>query len=129
MSKANGTTKRAAQKDAKGRFLPGNKMGRGNPLVKFVIARKKAFYEATTNDDIKLATQELLDFATGQKEIAPAVQLAAIRLLFEMLKLNKEDREQDPEGAEADEEIMRTHVRELMKIPGVADAIEAETVR
>jgi hypothetical protein len=61
--------------DAKGRFLPGNRLGCGNPFARATAALRKALIKAVTPEDITGIAAQLLEKAkTGDT--------AAARILF-----------------------------------------------
>ena len=50
-------------RDGRGRFAPGNKCGRGNPLAKRVGRLRSAMIEAVTDDDMRAIIVKLVELA------------------------------------------------------------------
>jgi hypothetical protein len=50
-------------RDVRGRFLPGNPGGPGNPVVKQVAAYRRALQAATPEDDFELVALQLIEQA------------------------------------------------------------------
>ncbi len=63
-------------RDSEGKFLPGNKIAKGNPLAKRVQKLRSALLQAVTPKDIRAVTQVLL-------RQAKAGDLAACRELLD----------------------------------------------
>lgn len=63
-------------RDHKGRFGPGNKFGRGNPLNRKVAKLRSALLRRVSTDDIREVVDKLLELAKGG-------DLAAIRELLD----------------------------------------------
>ena len=63
-----------ADRDANGRFLPGNAGGPGNPLGQHVNLLRKALLEAVTPEDMRQIAAALLEAAKGG-DVAAAKEL------------------------------------------------------
>lgn len=50
-------------RDAHGRFLPGNRAGRGNPFARRAAALRTAFYDEACEEDLRAIARRLLDAA------------------------------------------------------------------
>lgn len=141
MSKANGNGKSAVEaviadsngtgKDAKGKFTAGNQFGTRSkaPMHAVAYRLRVAVLNAVKPQDMENATQEVVDIACGLNDDAkPSDQLAAFKMLYDVIGGVKIDISAF-EGEDDEDSTVRKHVRRLMQIPGVAAAIEAETVR
>jgi hypothetical protein len=82
-------------RDARGRFIPGNKGGPGNPFARKVAELRKALVNFVTEDDMK-------HIAFVLKERAMGGDLAAIKLLFQYV-LGKPNESVDPDRLDVDE--------------------------
>jgi hypothetical protein len=96
---ATGTTNSKEQnhngRDARGRFVPGNKGGPGNPFARKVAELRKTLVNFVTEDDMK-------HIAFILKERAMGGDLAAIKLLLQYL-LGKPSETIDPDRLDLDE--------------------------
>ena len=91
----NGKEQTNNERDARGRFIPGNKGGPGNPFARKVAELRKALVNFVTEDDMK-------HIAFVLKEKAMGGDLAAIKLLFQYL-LGKPTEGIDPDRLDVDE--------------------------
>jgi hypothetical protein len=82
-------------RDARGRFIPGNKGGPGNPFARKVAELRKTLVNFVTEDDMK-------HIAFVLKERAMGGELAAIKLLFQYI-LGKPTEAIDPDRLDVDE--------------------------
>jgi hypothetical protein len=91
----NGKEQSTNERDARGRFVPGNKGGPGNPFARKVAELRKTLVNFVTEDDMK-------HIAFVLKERAMAGELAAIKLLFQYI-LGKPNEAVDPDRLDLDE--------------------------
>src|SRR5262245_48665619 len=83
------------QEPATGRFLPGNKLGRGNPHYRKLAANRTAFLEAVGPEQVKALADKLLAQALGGDVDAARLVLA--------YAVGRPQPAADPDGADADE--------------------------
>jgi hypothetical protein len=62
-------------RDALGRFLKGNILGKGNPFARHSTALRKAFYDEATPEDLQQIARKLLNAAKGGDWVAAQVAL------------------------------------------------------
>jgi hypothetical protein len=91
----NGKEQNTSGRDARGRFVPGNKGGPGNPFARKVAELRKALVNFVTEDAMK-------HIAFVLKERAMGGDLAAIKLLFQYI-LGKPNETVDPDRLDLDE--------------------------
>jgi hypothetical protein len=84
-----------------GRFVVGNRAGRGNPLAARVAALRKALFDAITEEDIAAAVKALVTQAKNG-------DVAAIRELLDRC-IGKPGRVDDDGAPEADFVIWKTY--------------------
>ena len=87
-------------RDSAGRFLPGNKLGKGNPLCGRVVALKSAILKAADEDTIVRLMAGLLDIALGDQSSKVRVQ-ATVEYLNRVLGKPTQAIELDVSNAEA----------------------------
>ncbi len=115
--------------DHRGHFTAGNKFGKGGPIAAAAYNLKRAMMEAITGKDIRLATQKMLDYATGAESgIHPTVRIAAFKLILDAINGTKTDNV-DVQPVDDTNEFIRDQVREILANPIVAEAIAEETLR
>jgi hypothetical protein len=68
-------TQSPGERDAGGRFVPGNKGGPGNPFARRVAALRKAFFEAVDEGKIRRLAEALYEKAVGGDVAAAALLL------------------------------------------------------
>jgi len=69
---------RKAVRDGKGRFLPGNRLGQGNPVYKRQAKYRRAFEDAVSEDD-------MADIARAMVAAAKKGDVVAARLITDYL--------------------------------------------
>lgn len=86
---------------ATGRFVVGNRVGRGNPLAARVAALRKALFDAVTEEDITAAIKALVTQAKNG-------DVAAIRELLDRC-IGKPGRTDDDEAPVGDFIVWKTY--------------------
>lgn len=86
---------RPSDRDARGRFTPGNKGGPGNPFARKSVALRQALLDAVTPEDIQLLVRHLIQQAREG-------EVAAARLVL-AYAIGKPDRAVDPDTLDVQE--------------------------
>jgi len=71
--------------DAKGKFAPGNKMGKGNPFGDTYNKFRSSFLKGIKQTDLKELSQIIMDRALGNKEKNIRVDYNYVKLACELL--------------------------------------------
>jgi hypothetical protein len=76
--RAETVTRPNANQDAQGRFVKGNKLGRGNPFARRLAAMRQAFAEAVSAEDLQALAKSLYERAIAGDNAAAVLVLAYV---------------------------------------------------
>src|SRR6478735_5679239 len=96
-----------SDRDAKGRFLPGNGGGPGNPFARRTAAVRKRLLERVTDDDV----DQLVDALLAR---AKSGDVPALRLAFSYL-VGKPEAAQDPDRMDLHEWEQRKAEAQMLR--------------
>ena len=105
-------------RDTKGRFVPGNSGGPGNPFYRRMAAMRKVIAEAVDEDDLKRIT-------AAMKKKAEEGDTAAAKLIFQYAA-GKPEAAADPDRVDVDEwQTFREHARPVQEMGEVMSRLPA----